>query len=444
MRARKSVLAAISALIVLGACAKNKSRIDLSKPHRADQLLITLRGEAKSSQLSQILDKSSPSAQVESLNEDTVLITFPEGADLEEEAEKWSEHEAVDSIEANAIYEIEERIPNDPYFSKLWGLQNKGQQRGVIGADIGATSAWDLGQGSRRVLVGVIDSGIDYNHPDLAKNIWTNPGEQGLDADGQDKASNGVDDDGNGYVDDVRGWDFEQNDNDPMDATSHGTHVAGILGAVGNNGIGIAGVSWKVSMVPIKVFGETGRTSTDVIIRGLDYATKLGVLATNNSWGGPSRSEALLAAIKRAEAKGSLFVAAAGNDGVDNDSSQHFPSNFNLPHMISVAASNRHDKLASFSNFGANSVLVAAPGESIYSTLPENSYGLKSGASMATPHVTGLIAVLAARYSTRSPIELRKMLLDAATPLPLLRAQVKYGRLDAKSALLGIRAERED
>lgn len=444
MRARKGALLAIASTIALGACAKSKTRIDFSKAHKADQLLITLRGEDGVTRLNQILDKGATRVQVESLNEETVLLTFPEGSDLEEEAEKLGEQREVESVEANVIYQLDERVPNDPLFSKLWGLQNKGQQRGLIGADIGASAAWALGQGSRKVLIGVIDSGIDYTHPDLANNIWQNPGEKGLDAAGQDKSKNGIDDDENGYVDDWRGWDFEQNDNDPMDTHSHGTHVAGTLGAVGNNGIGIAGVSWRVSMVPIKVFGEDGRSNTAVIIKGLDYATKLGVLATNNSWGGTSTSEALLAAIKRAQLKGSLFVSAAGNDGLDNDVSPHYPSNYNLPNMISVAASNRHDQLASFSSFGANSVLVAAPGESIYSTMPQNSYGLKSGASMATPHVTGLLALLAVRYPNRTPDQLRTMLLEAASPVPRLRSKVKYGRLDAEAALLGLQAEREE
>ncbi|RYZ57752.1 MAG: hypothetical protein EOP07_09030 [Proteobacteria bacterium] len=288
---------------------------------------------------------------------------------------------------------------------------------------------------SESVLVGIVDSGMDYNHPDLKDNVWSNPGETGLDANGKDKRTNGIDDDGNGFVDDWHGWDFYNNDNDPMDDNSHGTHVAGTIGAVGNNESGIVGVNWSVSMVPIKVFSGGGATSTDMLVKGIEYATTLGVFVSNNSWGGGAYSDAIYSAIKKASDKGILFAAAAGNEGENNDVGDHYPSNYDLPNIISVAAINRKDNVSAFSNYGANTVDVAAPGEDIYSTLPNGLYGLKSGTSMATPHVTGAIALIRSRYPLAKALEIKEKLLASTVKTNALDGRVIYGRINVANSM---------
>ena len=222
---------------------------------------------------------------------------------------------------------------------------------------------------SANVLVGVIDTGVDYNHPDLAANIWTNPGEI---------AGNGIDDDGNGYIDDVHGYDFVNNDGDPMDDNGHGTHFSGTIGGVGNNGIGVAGVNWNVKIMALKFLDSGGSGSTANAVAGVQYATMMGVDVTSNSWGGGGFSQALYDAIDAAGAANIAFVAAAGNNGANNDTSPAYPAAYDLPNIISVAATDDNDELASFSNYGAASVDLGAPGVDILSTLPGNQYGLLS------------------------------------------------------------------
>ncbi|MDQ3235140.1 MAG: S8 family serine peptidase, partial [Pseudobdellovibrionaceae bacterium] len=385
-------------MIAILGCAKAPQKLKLDYPHKDNELILTMRaGETLNADA---LLRSYSSAKIEVLNERSVVLRFPEGetVDLEAIAQDMAADRRVQAVEANLIYRLDERIPNDPDFSKLYGLRNEGGAGGVAGADLGMTKAWDYTTGSASVLIGIIDSGTDYSHPDLTDNIWKNPGETGVDSTGQDRSTNGRDDDDNGYVDDWHGWDFFNNDNNPMDDNSHGTHVAGTIGGRGNNSRGVVGVNWQVSMVPIKVFSGTGESSADVLIKGIDYATALGVVATNNSWGGGAFSDAMVAAIERANTKGILFIAASGNNGSNNDAVAHYPSSYDLPNIIAVAATDRKDALASFSNYGVKSVHVAAPGNDIWSTVPNGSYGLKSGTSMATPHVTGLVALLKARY----------------------------------------------
>jgi len=331
-------------------------------------------------------------------------------------------------------------LPSDPSFGLLWGLRNVGQSGGVAGADIRAETAWNTTTGSRGVVVAVIDTGVDYTHPDLAANIWTNP---------REIAGDGIDNDGNGYVDDVRGWDFANGDADPMDDHSHGTHVAGTIGATGANGVGVTGVSWQVSIMPLKFMSGTGRGTTSSAIAAINYATLMrrdfgiNVVATNNSWGGGGASLALEASIAAGGRAGVLFVAAAGNSASDNDLAPSYPASFADPTVITVAASDRMNTLAGFSSFGATSVDLVAPGASIYSTLPGGSYGWFSGTSMATPHVTGTIALLAAAAPRASADDLRMAILGGARPVTAFAGKVATGGLldaTAALALLGIPA----
>ncbi len=290
---------------------------------------------------------------------------------------------AIDLVQPDAKITAQ-MIPNDSRFSELWAMNNSGQTGGAFDADIDAAEAWDKSTGTGQTVVAVIDTGVDYNHPDLKDNIWTNS---------REIAGNGRDDDGNGYIDDVRGWDFFNNDADPMDDNGHGTHVSGTIGAVGNNSIGVAGVNWRTKIMPLKFLGGDGSGYLSGAIDAVNYAVANGARLSNNSWGGGPYDATLGKAISNAAAKGHIFVAAAGNDSQNNDSYASYPSGYNYDNIIAVAATDHLDNLAYFSNYGVNTVDIAAPGVNILSTLPGNKYGSFSGTSMATPHVAGALSL---------------------------------------------------
>lgn len=355
----------------------------------------------------------------------------PDKSDLKKLASILSEIPNIESVESNAIYHLDETIPDDPDFDLIYSLKNSDDPT----KDTDATLAWDISVGSREVVVGVIDTGIDYTHPDIIDNYWSNPGEIGTDSQGRDKSSNGIDDDGNGYIDDYRGWDFINGDNDPMDDHSHGTHCAGTIGATGNNGQGIVGINWQVSLVALKVFSGSGSTTVEALTEAINYATSIGVDLTSNSWGGGSLSEALQSAIGAADAAGILFVAAAGNSSRNNDISPHYPSSYGFDNIVAVASTDRYDELSYFSSYGAESVDVAAAGSSVYSTTPGGNYGYKSGTSMATPLVAGLLALAKSVYPDLDAYELKEKVLGTAEPLPSLEGKVAYGRINALNAL---------
>jgi Ca2+-binding RTX toxin-like protein len=321
-----------------------------------------------------------------------------------------------------------QETPSDPRLNELWGLNNIGQSSGTSDADIDAPEAWDLQKGSKNVVVAVIDSGVDYNHQDLAANIWRNTGEI---------AGDGIDNDGNGYKDDVRGYDFINNDNDPVDDNSHGTHVAGTIGAVGNNNIGVVGVSQNVSIIPLKSLGSNNSGSSDGIAKAINYAIQKGAKVINASLGGGSFHQLTKDAISDANKKGILFVAAAGNDGkLNNDTDPNYPSNYDLPNIIAVANTTRNDGLASNSHYGKTSVDLGAPGSSILSTIPGNQYASYSGTSMAAPHVSGAAALLLAQNPRLSVTQLKDILMKTTDPLTALNGKtVSGGRLNIRRAL---------
>jgi subtilisin family serine protease len=317
-------------------------------------------------------------------------------------------------------------IPNDPSFDELWGLLNTGQTGGTPGADINAVQAWDSGTGSRDVLVAVIDTGIMWTHPDLAANMWTNPGEIPY---------NGIDDDHNGFIDDNRGWDFANDDSSPYDDNFHGTHVAGTIGAVGDNGIGVVGVNWNVSLVGLKFIKADGWGDVDDAIDAIEYATSIGADVTNNSWGSWEYSQALLDAINEAGDAGVLFVAAAGNYKWNTDERPFYPASYDSPYILSVAATDHDDELADEyywgSNYGAVSVDLGAPGVDILSTIP-GGYGLMKGTSMATPHTAGVAALIHADCPGVQPDTLKALIMDSVEPIPALAGiTVTGGRLNA-------------
>src|SRR5262245_14902904 len=332
----------------------------------------------------------------------------------------------VEYAEPNYILHVE-TTPNDPKYADgtLWDM-NK----------IAMPAAWDVSTGHPDVLVAVIDTGADYNHPDLAANIWTNAAEAAGTA--------GVDDDGNGFVDDIHGYDIVNHDGDPMDDHSHGTHVAGTIGAVGNNGVGVVGVNWSVRIMPVKTFNASGNGTTADTIAGLNYAVQMGARVSNHSYGDNVFSQAHLDAITAAGQAGHLVVAAAGNGNffgfpINNDTTPFYPASYkpNPDNVISVAATDSTDKFASFSNYGATSVDLAAPGVNIYSTVP-GGYGTKSGTSMAAPHVTGAAALIWAADPSLTMTQVRQRILSGTDSIQALnpnRPTVTNGRLNVFKAM---------
>ncbi len=320
-------------------------------------------------------------------------------------------------------------LPNDRFFGAEWGLHNTGQTvggaAGTEDADIDAPEAWDVTVGSPSVLVAVADTGVDIAHPDLAPNVWVNAAEI---------AGNGVDDDGNGFADDVRGWDFVEGDGTPQDADGHGTHVAGTVAARGNDGAGVAGVSWNATVLPLRILGPNGEGTVSDAIRAYAYAARAGAQVVNLSLGGASGSRAERDAI--ASHGGVLFAAAAGNEGADNDAVPTYPCAYDVPNVVCVAASDRSDDLAGFSNRGLRTVDLAAPGVAIASTYPGSQWALLDGTSMATPHVAGVAALLLATDPAATVADLRSALLDGADrKLGLARTTATGARLNALGAL---------
>jgi subtilisin family serine protease len=324
-------------------------------------------------------------------------------------------------------------IPNDSLFEDLWGLHNTGQDGGTPDADIDAAEAWEITTGSPNCVVAVIDTGVDYRHQDLAANMWTNPGEI---------PANNIDDDSNGYVDDVYGIDPCNGDTDPMDDQGHGTHCSGTIGGVGNNGIGVAGVNWHVGIMALKFLDSGGSGYTSDAITCIDYAVMMrtnhgiNVRLSSNSWGGGGFSDALYDAIEASGDAGMLFVAAAGNDGCDNDNDPHYPSSYDLPNILAVAATDRNDQKPDFSNWGLESVDLGAPGAAILSTTPGNTYAVYSGTSMATPHVSGACALLWGLYPSASHLQVKEVLMAQVDPIPAMQGRVVAGgRLNVHNAL---------
>lgn len=370
---------------------------------------------------------------------DLELVRIPPGLAVADAVRGLQGDSAVTFAEPNWIY-THGLVSNDPYYTNgsLWGMYGAASTpSNAFGSR--AAEAWAAGNvGKSNVYVGIIDEGV-MPHDDLEVNIWENPGEV---------AGNGIDDDGNGYVDDVRGWDFDGRNNSTYDGTSddHGTHVAGTIGAVGGNGFGVAGVNWNVTMIPAKFLGRRGGTTANAV-KAVDYLTDLklrhgiNLVATNNSWGGGGFSQALLDAINRGGNAGILFIAAAGNGGTDgvgdnNDTVANYPSNYvcassNGDCVVAVAAITSTGAKAGFSNYGATKVDLGAPGSAIVSTVPSKkgtpAYASYSGTSMATPHVTGAVALFAATHPGATAAAIKSAILSSATATPSLAGRTFTG-----------------
>ena len=316
-------------------------------------------------------------------------------------------------------------VPNDPKYldGTLWGLNQASD------ADVDAPEGWNVRSSAGAVVVAVIDTGIRYTHEDLAANMWQNP---------REIPGNRLDDDQNGLVDDVYGFDAYNNDGDPMDGNGHGTHCSGTIGGVGNNGVGVVGVAWGVRLMGCKFLSDSGSGTDSDAIRCIDYARIQGAKVLSNSWGGGGAVASLQAAIERCRAAGILFVAAAGNDSSNNDSWPSYPASYPTDNIVSVAATTRTDELAYFSNYGRAGVDLGAPGDGIYSTVSTSnrSYDTYSGTSMATPHVAGALAMLAAQFPNESYVSLLTRLLDGTDKIPSLAGKTRSGgRLNLAKAL---------
>jgi subtilisin family serine protease/subtilisin-like proprotein convertase family protein len=387
-------------------------------------------------------------------------------------------------------------VPNDPQFSSQWDLQNTGQNGGTPGADIHATQAWDVTTGSDHVLVAVMDTGIDYTQTDLYRNVWINQAEipasrlknlidvdgDGLitfndlndprnqgpgkimdlthhgridasdilapmikDAQGNDTgyggwASGSTQDGDLSHPDDLIGWNAYNNTNNPFDDNAHGTHVAGTIGATGNDGVGIAGINWDIQLMPVKFLNANGQGTISQFIIGFNYAVAHGAMISNNSWTGAGNSQALYDAINNARSHGHIFVAAAGNDSANTDQAPAYPSSFPLDNVVSVAATDRNDNLASFSNYGPTTVDLGAPAVDITSTVPNNGYGSFTGTSQATPHVVGVLALVWGLHPSWNYQQVINQVYSTVDKVPSLAGKTVTGGVVDAAAAVGISA----
>ena len=379
-------------------------------PYSADKIIVRLKkGVEANTALSihsqmrtQVVNtyRSVPNLQV---------VSLPEELSVEKAIELYRKDPRVAYAEPNFVYELHQTIPDDEFFADLFGMHNEGQTGGTVDADIDAPEAWDLTTGSPDVILGLLDTGFDYNHEDLAANAFVNPGEI---------ADNGLDDDGNGFIDDVHGIDPTDGSGDPIDNDSHGSHVSGTMAGAGNNGVGVAGVNWEAKIVACAAFTPGGAFLEDILVcmdYFLDLKTRaenpVNIIATNNSWGGGGFSQALFDAIEAHNQAGMLFVASAGNSSNDNDANPAFPATYPNENIISVLATDHDDEMAFFSSFGASTVDVGAPGLDVLSTVPGNDYAVFSGTSMAAPHTTGLVGLLKAQDPSRTPEQIKNLIL---------------------------------
>ena len=387
------------------------------------------RGRASAAFADRVVAGSARRSEVE-------LVRLPQGRSRDRAVAELRSDPAVAYAEPNWTM-THQALATDPIYTStdpakdLWGMRGDGANPTAT-AGSQAEKAWGAGHtGSKGVYVGVIDEGIQFTHPELDANVWTNPFDP----------ANGRDDDGNGYVDDVRGWDFANNDSSIYDGgpkgtlDDHGTHVSGTIGAEAN-GVGVVGVNWDVTLISGKFLGRNGG-SLAAAVKAVDYFTdlktrhNLNIVATNNSWGGGGFSQTLLDAIARADTANILFVAAAGNSGTDNDTTASYPSGYDRPNVIAVAAIDRNGALASFSQYGSTTVDLGAPGVGVWSTTAFNGYSSYSGTSMATPHVTGAAALYAASHPGAAAATIKAAILASVVPTPSLTGKtVTGGRLN--------------
>ena len=331
----------------------------------------------------------------------------------------------VDYIEPNYILSLNQvALPSDPIFNKQWGLNNVTRPK----EDINALLAWGITKGSKSIKIAVVDTGVDYTHPDLLSQMDVNTAEL--------NGISGIDDDGNGFIDDIYGYNFVLKNGDPQDGNGHGTHCAGIIGAA-HNSIGVAGVMAEVKIVALKFLSDNGSGETIDAVAAIDYAIKRGVNVMSNSWGGGEKDQSLEEAIKAADKAGIIFVTAAGNESSDNDVVASYPANYKVPNIISVASFTIMGSKSSFSNFGINSVHVTAPGTAIFSTYKKGGYSSLSGTSVAAPFVAGIVGLMLSKNAHLSPSQIKEKLIKTSIQTSkLVNVSLSKGRVDAYKALL--------
>ena len=308
---------------------------------------------------------------------------------------------------------------NDPAMNQKWGLSQMETQK-----------AWAISQGSKKIKIAVIDTGVDVHHEDLKDNIWTNPGETGLDSKGKNKATNGIDDDGNGFVDDIHGWNFVNNNTNLTDNHGHGTHISGIIGALGGNGKGVSGISPLVSLMVLKYYDPSaqGKNNLKNTIKSIHYAIDNGAHIINYSGGGLEFSLEEKKAIEKARTRGILVVAAAGNEYSNSDIKKYYPADYNLDNIISVTAVNHKTEVLPSSNFGISTVDIGAPGKNIYSTFTKNRYGTMTGTSQATAFVSGVAALILAHHTDYRPYQIAKYLKNTGDIVEPLKGKTRFKR----------------
>ncbi len=355
----------------------------------------------------------------------------------DDELEEYKNNPDVEFVEPNYLYKIGatviDKTYDEAFFTQQWGLHNSGdnsgsmKQKGVAGVDINAIKAWQVTKGKKDVVIAVIDTGVDYTHKKLSPNMWVNTAEK--------NGLPNVDDDGNGYIDDIYGYNFDEDNSDPIDRNGHGTHCAGVIGATHEES-GLKGVMGEVQIMALKFLSDSGRGDTLNAIKAIDYAIKMGADILSNSWGGGERTKSLEAAIQRAQEAGIVFVTSAGNSNSDNDRNPAYPANYQVDNVISVGAFAANGSAASFSNYGANSVHVFAPGVDIISTYPKQKYKKMSGTSMAAPHVSAILGLIKSLEPHLTPKQMRERLIEtSAKSHQLSTKSLSGGRVDAYSAL---------
>ncbi len=417
-------------------------------PHVEGQLIVKieargLRASGVRRLIQNALGKSLGVRAIEPFQTDASLqkVTLSKSKSLMTAMARLNHADGVVYAEPNFIYSLTSfdrgfGLPNDARASELWGMKNTGQadkagQAGTANADINVVPLWDMGiRGDKKVVVAVIDTGIDWTHPDLLENLYTNKAEI---------AGNGIDDDHNGFIDDIHGWNFEAKSNNSSDDHDHGSHCAGTIGGVGDNGQGVVGVNWNVTLMPLKFLSASGSGTLDAAVEAINYGVLMHVNVMSNSWGGGGMSLTLRDSIVKAKDAGILFVAAAGNAASNNDSTPSYPASYDIENVLSVAASDNRDMLASFSCYGKRTVHVAAPGNWILSTVKDGKYDVFRGTSMATPHVAGVAALLLSVHPEWTFSELKDRLNRSSDKVASLKRKVQAaGRVNAYSALMGI------
>jgi len=360
-----------------------------------------------------------------------VVVKKASFENLDSAIKSLHENPMVEYAEPNYIFRIN-KTPNDAMYTQLWGMQNAGQvdpkgQAGVAGFDINAEKAWEIQTGNKTKIIAVIDTGVDYTHPDLVDNMWVNEAEK--------NGQKGVDDDKNGVIDDIYGYNAANDSGDPKDDHGHGSHCAGTIAAKGNDGRGVVGVNWEARVMAVKFLDAGGGGSLENAVKAIDYATRMGANVMSNSWGGGGFTQSLLDAIKRSNDAGAIFIAAAGNDDSNNDTTPTYPGSYQVDNIVAVAAIDNRGQRASFSNYGRKTVHLGAPGVNILSTTG-GKYASFSGTSMATPHVAGVAGLLWANEPNLTAKEIKQRLVATSRPVASMKGKtITGGIVDAYAAL---------